>query len=226
MKKVLLYSGGMDSWIIDKLWKPDVKLFFRIYTKNNDIEFENIDMEDVTIVDMDISQFEQKENNYFMPLRNLQFVVHACHYGDIICLGSVGGSVHRDNNETFGILTETLINYLLSEDKTREGKVQVYLPYMNTSKTDLLKMYLDSGGDIEECYTKSFSCYSPTDAGNECGMCSSCASKFTAFYNNGYPFEEWKIMQFLEGMKTNNCGDPDAVKLYKELSGKYPDIFN
>ena len=26
--KVLLYSGGMDSWLIDKLWKPDVKIFF------------------------------------------------------------------------------------------------------------------------------------------------------------------------------------------------------
>lgn len=23
-KKVLLYSGGMDSWLIDKIWKPDV----------------------------------------------------------------------------------------------------------------------------------------------------------------------------------------------------------
>lgn len=26
-KKVLLYSGGMDSWLIDKIWKPDVKLY-------------------------------------------------------------------------------------------------------------------------------------------------------------------------------------------------------
>ena len=27
MKKVLLYSGGMDSWLISHLWKPDVKLY-------------------------------------------------------------------------------------------------------------------------------------------------------------------------------------------------------
>lgn len=27
MKKVLLYSGGMDSYIIAKLWHPDVKLY-------------------------------------------------------------------------------------------------------------------------------------------------------------------------------------------------------
>ena len=37
MKKVLLYSGGMDSWLISHLWKPlhyligfdDLVLFFR-----------------------------------------------------------------------------------------------------------------------------------------------------------------------------------------------------
>ena len=28
MKKVQLYSGGLDSYIISRLWKPDVKLYF------------------------------------------------------------------------------------------------------------------------------------------------------------------------------------------------------
>ena len=30
MKKVLLYSGGLDSWLIDKLWNPDFKLYIDI----------------------------------------------------------------------------------------------------------------------------------------------------------------------------------------------------
>ena len=25
--KVLLYSGGMDSWLISQLWNPDIKLY-------------------------------------------------------------------------------------------------------------------------------------------------------------------------------------------------------
>ena len=29
-KKVLLFSNGMDSWLIDKLWKPDVKIYIDI----------------------------------------------------------------------------------------------------------------------------------------------------------------------------------------------------
>lgn len=37
-KKVLLYSGGMDSWLIDKIWKPDVKLRgygHKVFTRGN-----------------------------------------------------------------------------------------------------------------------------------------------------------------------------------------------
>lgn len=33
MKKVLLYSGGMDSYLISKLWKPDVKLYVDLNSK-------------------------------------------------------------------------------------------------------------------------------------------------------------------------------------------------
>ena len=32
-KKVLLYSGGMDSWLIDKLWKPDIRLYVDMNTR-------------------------------------------------------------------------------------------------------------------------------------------------------------------------------------------------
>ena len=38
-KKVLLYSGGMDSWLIDKLWKPDIRLYVDMntrYSKRNE----------------------------------------------------------------------------------------------------------------------------------------------------------------------------------------------
>ena len=34
MSKVLLYSGGTDSWLIDKLWKPDKKIYINFYGKH------------------------------------------------------------------------------------------------------------------------------------------------------------------------------------------------
>ena len=155
MKKVLLYSGGMDSWLIDKLWKPDVKLFFDIGTPNNLKEKAmvlNRHDDNLKIVRLSLSQFEQPDNNFFLPLRNLHFVVYAAHYGDTICLGATGSSTHKDKNETFATLSENAINYLLSEDTTRHTPVKVVMPYKDTTKTDLLAEYIRQGGDIEKCY--------------------------------------------------------------------------
>ena len=41
-KTVLLYSGGMDSWLISKICKPDIKLFFDLGTASSNAELERI----------------------------------------------------------------------------------------------------------------------------------------------------------------------------------------
>ena len=219
MKKVLLYSGGMDSWLIDKLWKPDVRLFFDIGTPNNKMELDNIMKNniDVEIVQMDLSKFEQPNNNYFLPLRNLHFVVYAAHYGDEICLGATGSSTHKDKNDVFATLSENVVNYLLSEDESRIENVRIILPYRNTTKTELLSLYLNQGGDIQKAYNETFSCYSPIN-GKPCMQCTSCMSKFTAFYNNGYQFDPETTDRFI---KTVNSGKvpckEDTIQLAKKL---------
>ena len=76
---VLLYSGGMDSWLINQIINPDVTLFIRIHTPNNELEYNKIlelkkqgrIRNDLKIVDFDLSPFERPSQNYFLPLRNL-----------------------------------------------------------------------------------------------------------------------------------------------------------
>lgn len=217
MKKVLLYSGGMDSWLIDKLWKPDVRLFFAIGTPNSDAELRRVvKRKDVEIASLDLAQFEQPENNYFLPLRNLHFVVYAAHYGDIICLGATGSSTHRDKNDVFATLAENSINYLLGEGADKRD-VQIVMPFRNMSKTEILAQYLKEGGDIQECYKNTFSCYNPGSDGKPCMKCSSCLSKFTAFYENGYPFTEDEVEQFIEGVFANSNSKGDAFDLAMRL---------
>ena len=182
MKKVLLYSGGMDSWIIDKLWKPDIKLFIDVGTKSSKEERKRLP-KDVIVKEIDLEEFEQKGGYYLLPLRNLILVTIASYYGDEICLGSVGGSVHYDNNEKFRKDTEDLLNYLYSENNTK--KIKIVLPYMNTSKADLVRLYKEQGGDLEEAFKSSFSCYEPIN-GEECGQCESCKKKILAFKENGF----------------------------------------
>lgn len=188
MKKVLLYSGGMDSWLIDKIWKPDVKLFVDVGTKSSKEERKRLP-EDVIVKELDLSEFEDSEKNYLLPLRNLFLIELASYYGDEICLGAIGGSIHYDNNMKFGGMVQDILNYLYSEIDNK--KVKVVMPFVDTSKADLIKLYVEQGGDIEEAYTKSFSCYSPID-NKECGQCLSCKLKIQAFKENGYiaPQEE------------------------------------
>jgi len=219
MRKVLLYSGGMDSWLIDKLWKPDVKLFFHTGTANNEQEYQRVkNLKDVEIIEMPLAQFEQIDNNYYLPLRNLHFAVYAAHYGDIICLGATGSSTHKDKNETFACLSENVINYLLSEDSTRpNSNISIVMPYKNTSKTELLAKYLElDGSDIQRCYDETFSCYNPIN-NSPCMKCTSCQSKFIAFYNNGYIFSDDDIVRFTQGVLDNPYAKPDAKELAYRL---------
>ena len=61
MKKVLLYSGGMDSWLIDKIWEPDVKLFIDVGTEASKIERQRLP-KDVIIKEFDYQNMKQKMN--------------------------------------------------------------------------------------------------------------------------------------------------------------------
>ena len=182
MTKVLLYSGGMDSWLIDKLWKPDVKLHIDIGTENNKEEIKRLP-KDVIIKKIELSEFEDKEKNFLLPLRNLFFVEMASYYGDEICLGATGSSTHFDKNQTFIEKSEDIINYLYSESYNK--KVKIVMPYRGKAKSEILKEYIEKGGDIEKAWCETFSCYSPR-GGEMCWECSSCKKKIQAFRDNGY----------------------------------------
>lgn len=222
--KVLLYSGGMDSWLIDHIIHPDVLLFIRIHTKNNEMEYNKllelldrgkVKANKLEVLDYDLSNFERPTQNYFLPLRNLHFVTLAAHYGDEIYLGATGSSTHFDKNDTFAEKAADVISYLLSE--SHEGPITIKLPFKDTTKTELLKMFIDNGGDIEEAYNSTVSCYTPVN-GKPCMSCTSCMSKFAAFYNNGYKFSDDDISRFMEYVKNNyEVQKPDVIKIYESL---------
>lgn len=222
--KVLLYSGGMDSWLIDHLIKPDTILFVRIHTANNEVEYAKllklveegkIDTTRLNVVDYDLSEYERPSQNYFLPLRNLHFVTLAAHYGNEIYLGATGSSTHYDKTTLFAEKAGDVISYLLSE--TKEGPVVVKLPFRDTTKTELLKMFVDNGGNIEEAYNATVSCYNPTN-GKPCMSCTSCTSKFAAFYNNGYNFDNETIEKFMTYVGNNyEKQKPDVIEIYEKL---------
>lgn len=219
-KKVLLYSGGMDSWLMKEIIKPDTILFIHTHTESNELEYKklmSIKNDDFVILDFNLSQFERETQNYFLPLRNLYFVALASNYGNDIYMGTVddGDKTHYDNNEIFAEKSADLISYLLSEKQ--EGPVRIHIPFKDTTKTELLKLYLDQGGDIQKAFNETMSCYHPKND-KECMWCTSCMSKFAAFYNNGYPFKIEDVDNFKKYVETYpDIQKADALELYNRI---------
>lgn len=176
-KKVLLYSGGMDSYIINKLWKPDVKLYIDYGMDQNKLEIQHLP-KDVIIKKFDLSDYVTDTRNT-ITLRNLILCSIAVNYGDTICLCGVKEDLHFDKTEEFATNTTNLFNSVLQRELTHRT-VSVQVPFKKYTKEQLLEMYIENGNDLEELINESWSCYYPTKDNKECGDCTPCKRKAKA----------------------------------------------
>jgi 7-cyano-7-deazaguanine synthase len=196
--KVLLYSGGMDSWIISKLWEPDIKLYIDIRGSYSQEEIARLP-EDVVIESLDLSRFERADK--IVPLRNLFFVAIASLYGTEICLGATAGDRVLDKSHIFADISTELLDFLWRPQHwTRERNIKVVLPFKDLTKTGLVRLYVNKGFDLDEAYFNSFSCYTPVN-NKPCWSCKACVRKYIAFRENGYLFpieDEQKSLEFIK----------------------------
>lgn len=214
MKKVLLYSGGMDSWLMSKLWKPDIKLYVDMKTRYSENELARIRKEpDVQVVEFPLGQWEREDA--IIPLRNLYLAMVACNVTgseDVeILIGATAGDRVLDKSMEFVNKATDLLSYLYTPQHwIPEGKkVRVCIDYKQYTKTDLLKMFKEQGGDLGEAFTRSFSCYDPVD-GHECWHCKPCFRKFTAFSEAGYEFSDDVARTVCSYIKTDILPDIEA----------------
>lgn len=171
MKKVLLYSGGMDSYIISKLWNPDVKLYIDYGTEQNKEEIKRLP-KDVIIKKVDLNEYIENDGKSTIPLRNLLFANIAINYGDIIAIGGVKGDLHHDKTRRFARKATRLFNSVLMKEDSKR-KVKIVVPFRNLTKAQLLQKYIAKGGDIETLTKESWSCHQPSNE-MPCGKCSPC----------------------------------------------------
>lgn len=203
--KVLLYSGGTDSWLINKIWKPDICLYVDMGSMYSKAELDKVmkhKPKNLLLSELPLGQFEDPKTA-FIPMRNLYLMMHACNYGDEICLGATkedaGGSSDKDLD--FLIEAEHILNRLWQKQSLYEGKeIKVEKSFVNLTKKDLLAMYLEQGGDINTFKKDTFSCYSPI-GDTECLSCKACFRKWVVCYNNGATYSEEelnKVYKFAE----------------------------
>ena len=197
MKTVLLYSGGMDSWLIDKIAKPDVKLFVDIGTESAAGEIRHLP-KDVEIARLrDLGEWERVETDFILPLRNLYLIALATNYGEHIILGANATDATYDKTYEFADKLEDLLNYMWLPQKWTKGKqIKVDVSYREFTKSQLLKKYLDNGGDWRTAYNETFSCYTPNNH-VECHNCRPCFLKLMAFIDNDIPVDKEILKTYL-----------------------------
>lgn len=196
MQKILLYSGGMDSYLIDKLWKPDRRIYVDMHTRYSQQEIDCIKKRrnDVEFIDFPLGQWEREDK--IIPLRNLYLPMVICNITgneDVdICLGATNSDRVLDKSQEYVEKATDLLNYLYQPQWwiPNGKKVRVNIDFKKYTKEDLLKMYMEQGGDLDKAYNESFSCYEPDEEGNVCHRCKPCFRKFVAFASVGYKFPE------------------------------------
>lgn len=194
MKIVILYSGGMDSFILRHYAQakhPDAEIVCVYYKHGNEAEEHELanlpDFVDVKTIDMvDKEQVLLGDTNHIIPGRNMVFLAHAAskYLPDEIWMGSVKGEdleTSTDKNETFCRMMEELLNYVLAP---YANPVKIVIPFVRDGldKSLCLEWALNNGISLEEIMATK-SCYSGEYAA--CGKCRQCFKRWALFGHYG-----------------------------------------
>lgn len=195
-KRVLLFSGGMDSVMMMHLLKPDVVLVIphgQKYENNELVRLQQMVNKGYInaelVVDPSLALLGKHErDDAIIPGRNSLFVTVAAMYGELIYFGSVYGDRSKDKDLRFFEMSTDLLNHMYSEQHwCEEHQFQVVAPYKGVTKAELVATFLAEGGDPELILT-SYSCYEGGD--QHCGTCKPCFRKWVAMACNGMDIPE------------------------------------
>lgn len=201
MTKVLLYSGGTDSWLIDKLWKPDKRIYININGVYSEAEMKMLPR-DVEIIDFEFLGTVEEKDTLYVPMRNLYFLMIASNYGNEICFGATGADRgSHDKDKTFMVKAQDIFDYcLIGNSFAKDRHIKIVDDYINEGKYSLLKKYLEQGGELKTFVDETFTCHHPVD-NKPCMNCKLCSKKFLLAYYFGYRFDKETEQKMIEYIK-------------------------
>lgn len=192
-KSVLLYSGGLDCTMQSFLLKPDILLYMDVESFYSKREIEHLGTRKhfggKLIIDSSLQIGEFEMTNFYLPYRNLYFILNALQYGENIYLGFGEGDIGTDKNQAFIDKTISIVKEMTSKSWITPEHTQftINAPYLNYTKAELLAHCIDRGISVD--LIKSIrSCYD-NDSVIGCGKCSPCLSKTVALVKNGISIE-------------------------------------
>lgn len=202
MRKVLLSSGGLDSWLLahEPELKGAVHLFVDIGQKYASKErsasyalANELGADWEVVVGPNLAMYEHSSG--IIPFRNAQMIMLAALYGEAIYFGVIADEINSDKSEEFVAVMESVLNISHRPQYWTEGKrFEIRTPFRHTTKSDLVRSYLSNGGELAKLLT-SVSCY---DAGeHHCGRCASCSKRWIALVN-ALGVDNWKEWGFVQ----------------------------
>lgn len=207
MKIVILYSGGLDSVVLNR-WAhinyPNSDIVCIYYDYGNPVCMSEIkhlpdfvQVRKIQWFENSQSQLigkpnEQHKGNIYIPGRNLVFAILAAtqELPDCIFMGGLYEESHNnatDKNSTFIRLTNDTLSYVLGPFK--DG-ITLRFPFVEEKmfKKDVINWALGNGITPEEIGS-AYSCFNATENSIPCGECHSCIRSFSFFYIANIPIK-------------------------------------
>lgn len=119
----------------------------------------------------------------YVPARNTIFLSYALGFSEIIGAFDIFIGIHATDSANY---PDCRLEYLAAFNNLAtavgvSGKqITIHAPLINMSKGEIIKAGLELGVD----YSKTISCYDPSDDGLSCGTCLSCLTRLKAFEEN------------------------------------------
>lgn len=188
MKRIILYSGGLDSficlWLLRRQSDDWTPVYFDLnlrYTTKEIMHMSRADGLNFVLTILDLGELER--HDAYVPQRNVMLcaAAQALYSASEIALCSVADDVYADNTTEF----HTRMAELLSH--TAGYPVRVFSPLLGAglealTKVEAVAEYLRLGGD-PEMLRKTVSCYDPVEV--SCGRCKACTRRNAALAANG-----------------------------------------
>lgn len=227
-KEVLLYSGGMDSYILAHMYPFAKLLYIDSGARYTEKELSKIyltprfngDKTEITVLRgvVDLSQYEREDA--IVPARNLILATIASFYGDTVLLAATAGDKSTDKDDLFTSLTGKTLSHIYDCDHFERGRIKVLLPTKEWTKSKLVRWYVEKGYSIGNLIN-TVSCYS--EEKGHCGKCKACLRKWVALKDNnihGVKFNthprdyDWSsIIAKIQSKKGWRCPEEDMYTL-------------
>ncbi|TQE99422.1 MAG: hypothetical protein FKY71_08610 [Spiribacter salinus] len=191
MTKVILNSGGMDSFFVARMVPDAHHVFVDVGQRYAHKEREaarriadHVGQPLEIVLSADIAKFEHKPSG-IIPLRNAELILQAAQYGNDIYLGILSNEINSDKSPEFLRAMEEVLNISCRAQYWSAGThFTLHTPLGTQSKAQLVAGLLAAvRRDITyhaawQTMLSTVSCYD--GGGLHCGKCPSCFKRWVA----------------------------------------------